>query len=55
MVTFSPERGVVPLLKVALKVTCWLTAGVVLLVVIVMVEGVRLRMRIEATPALEGP
>jgi hypothetical protein len=30
MVTFSPERGVVPLVRVAVKVTAWLTAGVAL-------------------------
>ncbi len=29
MVTFSPERGVPLLVKVALKVTDWLTVGVV--------------------------
>jgi len=28
MVTFSPERGVVPFVRVAVKVTDWLTAGV---------------------------
>ena len=30
MVTFSPERGVAPLVRVAVKVTGWLTAGVAL-------------------------
>jgi hypothetical protein len=37
MVTFFPGRGVVSLVKVALKVTSWLTAGVVL-------EAVRVRL-----------
>ncbi len=40
MVTFSPERGLVPLLKVALKVTGWLTAGVVFDAVRVTVVGI---------------
>ncbi len=40
MVTFSPERGVVALLKVALKVTGWLTVGVVVDAARVRVVGI---------------
>ena len=36
-----PERGVVPAVRVPERVNDWLTAGVVLLVVRVMVVGVR--------------
>ena len=36
-----PERGVVPALRVPLRVNCWLSVGVALEVMMVIVEGVR--------------
>ena len=53
-VMVSPERGAVPTVRMPDRVKDWLTAGVVLLVVMVIVEGVMVPTLTEQ-PTLEGP
>ena len=48
-VMVSPERGAVPTVRVPERVKDWLTAGVVLLVVMVIVVGVRVPTLTEQT------
>ncbi len=54
MVAFSPERGVPPLLNVALKVTDWLTTGVAVDAVRVSAVAVRFGFQYEVKTSWAG-